>query len=202
MSNLARKARWAGVSALTLAFAATAFADTVTVSGEIVTTDPVFTNPQGAFGITDFNYDSYEFTVDADGTYGFYSFYEGDTGTDQNMDGMLLLYSDSFDDQSPSDNFVTFDDDYSSGDLAILAGIDGDAVGQNASGFEAALTAGTTYVVVQTTFSDSPTSFGQPTGPYDLTITGPGNISIVPAPAGLAVLGMAGLGLARRRRRG
>ena len=91
------------------------------------------------------------------------------------------------------------------GDVSGLAAFDAACIGSNCSGFEATLTAGTTYVLVQSTFTDVPNSFGQPEGPYDMTITGPGAISVVgapvplPAAAWLMISGLLGLAALRRR---
>lgn len=185
------------IAAATIAGAASA--DTVTFNGVLEDGDGIFDSPHGSSTPTEFLFDAVEFSVDADGEYGFYSFYPGNVDADENMDGLLILYTGSFDPANP-DNSTSFDDDYTAGDVAILAGFDGDAVGQNASGFAANLVAGETYFLVQTTFSDSPTSFGQPNGPYESVITGPGNISIIPAPAAFALLGLGGLAVSRRRR--
>ena len=190
-----------GMLAATAMIAGAAVADTVMMSGTIDGSEPTFDQPLSVAEVFT-SYDVFQITVDTDGTYGFYSFYPGDTSLDENMDGTLFVYDSAFDPLNPGD-FIGGDDDYSAGQIALLDPFDDDATGSNASGFEVALTAGTTYFVVQSTFSDVPTSFGQPTGPYDMTITGPGGITVIPAPAvgALLLTGLAGgFGASRRRR--
>lgn len=183
-----------------LALSGHAYADTVSLSGDIDGTEPTFDQPISTASILT-HYDTYEFTVDADGMYSFLSFYAGDTSVDANMDGTLFVYA-PFDPNAPSAGIVGSDDDYLTGDVAALAGLDGDCSGSNCSGFEVALSAGVTYVLVQSTFTDTPTSFGQPTGPYDITITGPGGINIVPIPGAVWLMASALAGFGALRRRG
>ncbi|MFK8017635.1 MAG: VPLPA-CTERM sorting domain-containing protein [Gammaproteobacteria bacterium] len=181
------------------AFALPAMADTVTISDTLDGSEPTFDHPvSGATTLT--SYDTISFTVDADGMYDFLSFYPGDTDADENMDGVLLIY-DGFDPLDPSTGLLASDDDYSAGDVAGLGAFDGACVGSNCSGFSAMLTAGTTYTLVQTSFTDVANTFGQPTGSYDLTLTGAGNITVVPVPAAvwLMMSGLAGLGFMRRK---
>jgi hypothetical protein len=175
-----------------------ALADTVSLSGNIDGSEPTFDQPLSA-SATLTGYDTYDISVTADGVYSFLSFYAGDTSADANMDGVLLLYQ-VFDPLSPG-GFLASDDDYTAGDVAALGAYDAACIGSNCSGFDVALTAGVTYVVVQTTFTDVPNSFGQPTGSYDMTITGPGTINAVPVPGAvwLMLSALAGFGALRRR---
>ena len=171
-------------------------ADTVMISGTIDGSEPTFDNPlSGATTLT--SYDTVEFTVTADGMYDFLSFYAGDVDADENMDGYLLLYAGS----GIGGSAIVGDDDYTAGDIGGLAAFDGACVGSNCSGFSATLTAGTTYTLVQTSFTDVANSFGQPTGSYDITATGSGDIRVVPVPAAvwLMMSGLAGLGFMRRK---
>jgi hypothetical protein len=171
-------------------------ADTVTNSGTIDGSEPTFDNPATA-ATTLTPFDTLSFSVDTDGTYSFLSFYPGDTTADENLDGYLILGT------APLLDDVGGDDDYSAGDVAALGAFDSDCVGSNCSGFDAALTAGTSYTLTQTSFTDVANSFGQPTGPYDQTITGPGTITVVPVPSTslLGLVGAALLCLVGRRRK-
>jgi len=178
-----------------LALAGLAQADTVTNSGVIDGSDPTFDNPD-TVATTLTNFDTIEFTVDADGAYAVLGFYPGDVATDMNMDGYLLLEDGGM--------FVASDDDYTVGGITELGSFDAACVGQNCSGFVAALTAGTTYTLTQTTFTDTANAFGLPSGPYDQTLTGPGTITIVPEPTSnvlsfSVLFGLASMALRRRR---
>ncbi|MFK7960689.1 MAG: hypothetical protein AB8G96_09185 [Phycisphaerales bacterium] len=196
MLNTTKKLGLIGlVSAGVIAAAATA--DVVTFGGVLADGDATWT---GTGNGTENFFEVMEFTVDADGEYGFYSFYPGDASLDENMDGFIRIFEGSFDPTGDPALNIASDDDYSDGDIAILDPFDDDAVGANASGTTAVLTAGTTYFMVQTTFTDVPTSFGQPTGAYESTIVGDGTITLIPAPAAIAFFGLAGLAGMRRRR--
>lgn len=185
-------------AAALLALANPVLADTVSISGTIDGSEPTFDQPISSATIFT-SYDTYEFTVDADGMYSFLSFYAGDPALDANLDGTLFLYA-AFDPLNPAGSLAS-NDDYNAGELASLAAYDSACAGQNCSGFEAALTAGVTYVLVQSTFTDSPSDFGQPTGSYDITISGPGAISAIPVPAAMWLMlsALAGFGALRRR---
>ena len=185
-----------------LALTAPAMADTVVLTGSIDGSEPTFDQPISmASALT--SYDTIEFTVDTDGMYSFLSFYAGSVATAANLDGALFLYAGSFDPIDPLASLVAGSDDLLAGEIASLSGLDGACEGPNCSGFEANLTAGTSYVIVQSTFTDTATSFGQPTGPYEMTITGPGAINAgqVPLPGAvwLMLSAMAGFGALRRR---
>jgi hypothetical protein len=179
-------------SAALFAFSAPAMAGTVMISGEIDGSEMTFDNPDtGAATLTPF--DTFEITVSETGMYDFLSFYAGDPNADENLDGFLSIY------ETFPGTSLAFDDDYSAGGIPGLP--DADCVGSNCSAFSVMLTAGVTYTLVQTSFTDVANSFGQPTGAYDITITGAGDITVVPLPAAawLMFSGLAGLGFLRRK---
>lgn len=174
-----------------LAFAGLGHAGTLVITDSLGGTDPTW-DGCGSGTATGCFYDAYEFTVTVSGAYDFDAFYPGDTSIDANLDGIIEIYDSAFDPTQPGVNSIAFDDDGPGGSNTsqILA---------------LGLTAGTTYIYVQSSFSDVPTSFGQPTGPYEMTIQGPGDIMLVngvPVPAPgmlfLMVCGLFGLGLLRR----
>ena len=162
-------------------------ASAVTVSGSLDPSDPTW-DGCGSFSATGCNYDVVQFSVSVDGAYDFDAFYDGDTSLDLNLDGILEIYEGSFDPLSPGLGSIAFDDDGPGGsNTSQILGL--------------GLTAGTTYFAVISSFSDIPTSFGQPNGPWELTIEGPGDVSVIPIPAAgwLMISALAGLGLWRRR---
>ncbi len=166
--------------------AAGSIASAQMASGTLDGTEPTWDNPDtGSTVLT--SVDVLEFTVDTTGLYTFDAFYPGDSDADEQLDGTISIFEGSFDPGMPGAS-VAFDDDGPGG--------------QNTSQIlGAALTAGTTYFYVQSSFTDVATSFGQPTGDWELTISGDGTASIVPAaPTAALFAGMAGFGLTRRRR--
>ena len=169
-----------------------ASAGTASYAGDL-STDPdgTFQNPLSSTCAV-CAYDVQEFTVDTDGLYTIDAFYPGDSSLDLNMDGYLILYEGGFDPMDASSGIIGSDDD-------------GPAGSTTSQILDIALTAGTTYFLVTTAFDDIPTSFGQPTGPFENTISGPGEITLVgspvPVPAAVWLLGSALLGLGAARRK-
>ena len=141
---------------------------------------PTFNRPtEDLFGLstigTAVRYDAYSFSVSAAGSYTFLT-----TGL---FDTFSLLYRGTFNPTSPRINALIANDDLVSPPLTT-------------SGFALTLAAGTTYLLVNTGFSNS--EFGS----FSTTIGGPGNIvATIPEPAayGMFALGLGVVGLARRR---
>ena len=141
-------------------------------------------------------FESIQFTVDADGAYTLTTLYAGDTTLDENLDGYIYVYENSFDSTDNGVSAIASDDDYS-GDFGC--------VGPNCSQVMVGLTAGTSYFLVITSFDDAPSSFGQNEGPWEIVgADGPGNVTFkapVPVPGALLLMasGLLGLGAARRK---
>lgn len=166
----------------TLAVLLTAGSAMAQVFAGSTTGDPVWTRPVAGnpptpplSGVgTATAYDVLAFTVDITGSYTFQN-------TAANAwDNYTFLYQNSFDPALPFANVVIGNDDNPTIGL---------------SGFASNLTAGTTYFFVTTGFGNSDS------GDYSLSISGQGIATIVPAPGAVALLGLGGLALTRRRRR-
>jgi hypothetical protein len=115
------------------------------------------------------------FTVDTDGSYDFLSTADG-------WDNFLFLYVGSFDPAAQFTNAIIGNDDFP---------------GVGVSGFDGvSLSTGITYFAVTTGFGND--DFGA----FSNSITGAGNVTLVPEPASalLAALGLAAVGLRIRRR--
>jgi hypothetical protein len=128
---------------------------------------------------TNVAYDALRFQVSASGSYDFLS--EGTNPV--NWDNYTFLYSGSFNPLAQFTNVIIGNDD-----LNFVIG---------RSGFTTNLTAGTNYIFITTGFSNTDA------GAFRTTIRGPGTATVVPEPSTYALIatGLAGLALARRRRR-
>ncbi|MBL8305160.1 MAG: PEP-CTERM sorting domain-containing protein [Rubrivivax sp.] len=145
------------------------------------TGQPTYTRPLESLGALSavgvgVAYQTFEFSVGANGDYTFLTTGEFDT--------FLTLYAGSFNPLDPLSNGLIANDDLISPPFTT-------------SGFAATLNTATSYVLVVTGFA--PTDFGA----YSTTIGGPGAIiSTIPEPAsyGLMALGALGVMALRRRR--
>ena len=180
------------------AVAGSALAGTAIYSGDTTGGD-VFNRPSSLTTLsgvgTAVAYEATAFTVSASGTYTLEAAYDG-------WDGYALVYASSFDSSSPLANLINGDDDYA-GPYTVLPGSSASAFagsriasgeGSNFAAGGLNLTAGVTYWAVIAGFGNS--DFGA----YDVGIGGPGDVTIIPAPGALALVGLGGLAAARRRR--
>lgn len=176
-----------------LALTSTAFADTVSYTGNTETNaDGSWIRPNVAFNQLDTDttlYSVQAFSVSADGMYDISSA-QGFNSDKSPFDGMIFLYADAFDPSQPFLNGLAADDDGPEGvTTSLIEGI--------------SLSAGTTYYLVTTGFSATDTAFGSGSGMFENTISGDGDITLeqVPLPAAVWLLlsGLAGLRLMRKR---
>jgi hypothetical protein len=194
-----------------LALTSTSYGNTVFGSGSLTTSDSTFDHPRLTAAAPNnlHYYDLVQFTVSASGTYTFELASMNTTGNPSNaLDTYLLLYANSFNPLAPTGD-IAFNDDFT-GALTVLGGSGTGFTGAMPASRIAnlALTAGTQYFMVVTSFR--PTTFvgtgttAQPTGAYNYGITGPGDITVVPEPGTTALFVMAGGALAayafRKRR--
>jgi hypothetical protein len=170
-----------GVLALAVLAAASAHAGTAAFSGD-TTGGATFLRPletfdPGPVGAAPVNYATWAFTVDTAGAYDFLSQAVG------GWDNFTLLYSPGFSAANPGTNGVVANDD-------LAGGPD--------SGFTWNLSAATPYVFVTTGFEG-----GVDFGAFQNSITGPGNVAMVPEPGTWALMagGLLGLGAWRQRSR-
>jgi MYXO-CTERM domain-containing protein len=120
-------------------------------------------------------YQVWEIEADAAGSYSFDIIAAG-----ANYDTFMHLYGPGgFNPANALTNVIIGDDDSGTGSNSL---------------FSTNLAASTSYFVVVSGFDNA--DFGT----YTLRISGPGNISIVPTPGALALLGLGGLAASRRRR--
>jgi hypothetical protein len=179
-------------------------------TGSLTANSPTYVRPNGTTGGT-YAYSAQAIWVTVSGTYTFETASPA-TGIGDSLDTYLVLYNNPF--VPASSTAVNFNDDFT-GAFTVLPGpYAGNGVTGNATGFAApmpgsrftnALTANTTYWVVNTSFSQN-TVTGQIGGLgtfYTGIGGGPGNVNLgpVPEPASLAVLGLGALALLRRRKK-
>lgn len=192
-----------------VALARATYGDTVFLDGALTTNDPTFHHPNASTVGTGVQYyDVYAFTVTTSGNYTFEAASVNTTGTPSNaLDTFLAIYANIFNPIAPGPG-IAFSDDFS-GNRTVLPGpYAANGVTVASTGFSGAnpgsrilnlaLTAGTPYFLVETSFRS--TDFvgtgttAQPRGTYYLGLTGPGTIVVVPEPSTIALLGMVGAG--------
>ncbi len=126
----------------------------VTYSGQLDTCDPQFNRPNTSLASTSTSqhrYETYTFTVGTTGTYTLEI-------TAAAYDSFMVLYSPSFNPAAPLTNALEADDDDGAGLLSLI---------------QRTLNAGTTYVLVSTTYT------GTDTGTYTININGAGVVNPV-----------------------
>lgn len=168
------------VAALAALLALPALAGTAVYSGD-TTGGPLWDRPIGTgpsiSGLGPVNYSVQPFIVDAAGLYTIDSVQSDDFGV---WDGYLHLYQGSFD---PTDQLT-----------GLIGGNDDGPGGIGTSQIlDIALNTGTTYYAVTSGFAAGDV------GGFTNTISGVGNITLVPEPAALSLLALGALALVRRR---
>lgn len=162
----------------------------------LTTASPTYDSPGGSpAGSAVQYYCAQQFTVDASGNYVIESASPNTTGTPSDaLDTYLNLYSGAFDPLTPSAGLVTGNDDFT-GALTVLPGPYAGTVAASTTGFQgaqpgsriasAALTAGTTYILVNTSFRSTDYAAtgtqGRPIGAFYTGIGGPGSVTLVGA---------------------
>lgn len=211
-----RRAMLSLVVALAVGFSlsASAQAGTAFFSGSLDSNSPTFDNPGGSASGTGIHYyNVQEFTVSADGAYTLEIASVNNTGTPSDaLDTYLRLYTGSFDPLNPAGGTGT--DDFT-GNRTVLPGPYAGTVPVASTGFSGAspgsriaaanLVTGTSYFFVTTSFraTDFVATTGttsQAVGNYWNGIGGPGDITLVPEPGSIALLGLGAIALIRRRR--
>lgn len=135
--------------------------NTVFNTGSLSTTDPTYSRPFGGTSCSSSNtayYDVLTFTVSTTGSYTFNMCHNGAT-----WDGHAAIFQNAFNPANPCAipaNFVIANDDGNSGTCSAMPSL------------TATLTAGTTYYLVTSAFSNGTT------GNYQWTYTGPGGATI------------------------
>jgi uncharacterized repeat protein (TIGR01451 family) len=159
----------------------------------LTTSSPTYDNPGGSSAGSGIHYYcAQQFTVDTTGSYVIESTSPNTTGTPSSaLDTFLALYANTFNPAAPAGAQATNDD--FTGTLTVLPGPYAGTVSGTTTGFSgaqpgsripaASLTAGTTYILVnssfrQTDFVGTGTN-GQSTGPFYTGIAGPGSVTLV-----------------------
>jgi hypothetical protein len=199
--------------ALSVGLAAPALAGTAYFNGGLATGSPTFVNPGGASGAGfSHYYNVMQFNVTLTGSYVIESASPNTGGGNPSiaLDTFLRVYSGSFNPAAPGAGIGSNDD--FTGTLTVLPGPYAGIVSPTATGFTGAqpssrltvaLTAGTDYFLINTSFRQvgyNNTNDGDDDGLYFTGISGQGDINLVPAPATAALLGLGGLVATRRRR--
>lgn len=181
------RTRRAAVAMTMVLAAGLALADNpLVINGALESTDQIAIGYDGpnSPGPSTFYYDLYTFTVDTDATYSF---------TMETFDGGLAPWIGVYD-----NNFSALD--YFSPAPIDLAAVQADPNGASAS-IDIHLAPGTYQALASSVdWIEEPDALDE--GPYKVTIAGPAgaDIQLIPVPGAAAVIGVAGLLSARRRR--